>query len=448
MILTLLLILAILFLAIEFQKHFKIPSPITLIALSYLYYYLFPNSRLFSEEGFAELELSLIPILITADALSLKLKDLTKNFWSLLYLAVFAVILSIGIGYLVTETIFGEYHLSLGAIIALFAMVLATDPVSVVSVFSSFKVPHRLKILAEGESLFNDATALIIFSFIALPMMQGATITAVDISLISLKVLILSILIGFGVGLMGIFLMQQTQDHMSELLLIIFTAYLSFEIAEHFHVAGLLSVIVAVITLNHITEKSLKEEERSQRRSKRSINKGSKRSKRIFSSRLIANLPARLKGDITTMDRHEQNIDYIKVLALLANAFLFISMASIVDLELLLRYKKEIVMMFLVTTLIRALVMAKFAFVSNSFRAMTDLNFRWWSVLLFAGIKGGLSIVMLTLLPEHFEHKEMFSAIVVGVILLSTFIYAIALVLIISRHKIAFEKEYEAEHHH
>lgn len=86
------------------------------------------------------------------------------------------------------------------SIIALFAMVLATDPVSVVSVFSSFKVPHKLKILAEGESLFNDVTALIIFSFIALPMMNGVDITGVDIVTVSIKVIALSIVIGLLCG--------------------------------------------------------------------------------------------------------------------------------------------------------------------------------------------------------------------------------------------------------
>ncbi len=60
----------------------------------------------------------------------------------------------------------------------LFAMVLATDPVSVVSIFSNFQLPHSLKILAEGESLFNDATALIVFAFVGLYALEGGNITA------------------------------------------------------------------------------------------------------------------------------------------------------------------------------------------------------------------------------------------------------------------------------
>jgi CPA1 family monovalent cation:H+ antiporter len=441
MILTLLLILTLLFIAIEAQKHFKVPSPITLITLSYIFYVLFPSFRLFSEEGFAELVIFLIPILITSDALTLKLDELNKNKWSLLYLAIVAVALSVIAGIIISKTLFSSYELSVGAIIALFAMVLATDPVSVVSIFSSFKVPHKLKILAEGESLFNDATALIIFSFIALPMINGESIGGFDIAFISLKVILISIIIGLIVGFIGIFLMQQTQDSMSELLLILITAYLSFELAEHFHVAGLLSVIVSIITLNHITEKQIKEAKREERVKKQSQSRRSLSSKKELAKKI-------LNKAITSYERHEQNLDYIKVLALLANALLFISMASIVDIDLLLHYKKEILWMFIVTTTIRALMMAKFAFISNSFKSMTDISFRWWSVLLFAGIKGGLSIVMITMLPDSFKYKEMFDAIVIGVIILSTFVYAFFLLFIIIRYKTEFNKEYESEHHH
>jgi CPA1 family monovalent cation:H+ antiporter len=76
---------------------------------------------------------------------------------------------------------------------------------------------------------------------------------------------------------------------------------------------------------------------------------------------------------------------------------------------------------------------------------MSDIGVRWWSVLLFAGIKGGLSIVMLQMLPAGFEHKEMFDAIVIGVILLSTLFYALVLVGIIMSHKKAFDKEVARE---
>ena len=50
------------------------------------------------------------------------------------------------------------------------AMVAATDPVAVIATFRNLGVPRRLATLVEGESLFNDATALVLF---------GATVASI-----------------------------------------------------------------------------------------------------------------------------------------------------------------------------------------------------------------------------------------------------------------------------
>jgi CPA1 family monovalent cation:H+ antiporter len=76
---------------------------------------------------------------------------------------------------------------------------------------------------------------------------------------------------------------------------------------------------------------------------------------------------------------------------------------------------------------------------------MVDINFRWWGVLTFAGIKGGLSIVMITMIPASFEYLEMFKAVVIGVIMLSTFIYSGVLIMIIGSNKDQFRAERNVE---
>ena len=44
------------------------------------------------------------------------------------------------------------------------ALIAATDPVAVVALFRRLGVPKRLQVLLEGESLFNDGTAIVLFS--------------------------------------------------------------------------------------------------------------------------------------------------------------------------------------------------------------------------------------------------------------------------------------------
>ncbi|MDI1298707.1 MAG: hypothetical protein PSU78_05990, partial [Methylotenera sp.] len=84
--------------------------------------------------------------------------------------------------------------------------------------------------------------------------------------------------------------------------------------------------------------------------------------------------------------------------------------------------------------------------VANRTKKMVNINFRWWGVLTFAGIKGGLSIVMLTMIPNSFEHLEMFKAVVIGVVMLSTFIYSAVLLVLIGYYKAHFLAEKNAEH--
>ncbi len=458
MVITLLSIVGILYLALEMQDRLKIPSPLSLIVLSYFVHLLAQQIPLLTgdPERFAVLVILLLPVLLISDSLELRIEDLKEHGLSLFYLAVVAVALSVVLGILTANTLFGEYHLSVAAIIVLFAMVLATDPVSVVSIFSNFVLPHKLKILAEGESLLNDATALIVFVFVGLYALEGGEVGVGYVTEISLIVVLGSAALGIAIGFAGLFLMKTTVNRISELLLLVATGYSAFELAEHFyvllnlfgahshlHLSGILACILATITINHIlTQEAVREEkmldaEEEKLRAESMLTKTSGRS--------IAGLLAKIKISLEEAERHKRSREDVQLLALVANTILFVAMAEIIDFRLLWQYKQEILVMFVATTVIRALMMAKFAIITNRTKKMANVNFRWWGVLTFAGIKGGLSIVMLTLIPASFEHLEMFKAIVIGVILLSTFVYSGVLLALIGSNREAFLKEKEAE---
>jgi len=450
---------AILYLALQIEDKLSIPSPLSLIALSYGCYYLLPQVVLtHNAEQFAALVLLLLPILLIADSLELRVSDLKEHALSLFYLAVVAVALSVVTAILLGGWLFEQYQLSMAAIIVLFAMVLATDPVSVVSIFSKFELPHRLKILAEGESLFNDATALIVFVFIGLYALNGGEITATYVGEISLLVVLGSAALGVSFAYAGLLMLKTTENRFAELMVLILTGYGAFSLAEHFysllnlfgahshlHLSGILACIFATVTLHHqMTKTTDAEDIQLQRQEDALLNESAKGP---VSRSLIQGAVARIRVTIDEQQRHLRTKEDIQLLALVANTMLFVAMAEIVDLDLLLQYKKEILIMFLATTVIRAIMMAKFAIITNQTDKMTNVNFRWWGVLTFAGIKGGLSVVMLMMIPASFEHLDMFKAVVVGVILLSTFIYSLILLLIISRNAAIFRQEKDAEHH-
>lgn len=460
MITTLLMIATILFLALQLEEKLKVPSPLGLIALSFVAHYGFQKIPVLTgdAEHFATLVIFLLPILLISDSLELKVADLKEHAYSLLYLAVVAVVLSVGMALSISDWLFADYNLSNAAVIVLFAMVLATDPVSVVSIFSKFELPHRLKILAEGESLLNDATALIVFVFVGLFAMGGGELGVTYLAEISSEVVFGSVAVGMVVGFIGLFLMKSTHNRIAEMMVLVITGYGAFEISEHFytvlnmlgghshlHLSGILACIFATLTVNHVMTKAIDNDDKQLDKDQAELEREAQ--SRETSSGVIKNVLGRIKATYEEKERHLRTKEDVQLLAMVANTILFVAMAEMIDINLLWKYKTEILVMFLATTVIRGVMMGLFAWLANKTDKMVDISFRWWGVLTFAGIKGGLSIVMITMIPASFEYLEMFKAVVIGVIMLSTFIYSGVLIFIIGNNKERFRAEKLAEHH-
>jgi CPA1 family monovalent cation:H+ antiporter len=458
MIATLLMIAGILYLALQFEDKLRLPSPIGLIALSFVaHYFLSQAPVLTSDAGsFASIVIFLLPILLISDSLELKVSDLKKHGLSLFALAVIAVVMSLLIALSISHWLFSDYALSSASVIVLFAMVLATDPVSVVSIFSKFELPHTLKILAEGESLFNDATALIVFVFVGLYALGGGEISALYVTEISCEVVLGSFAIGMVVGLIGLVALKSTGNRMAEMMVLIITGYGAFEVAEHLynvlsllgvhshmHLSGILACIFATITVNHVMTQAIADENVLIAHDETKLRHEAQNRDSSFG--VIGNVLRRIKATVEERDRHLRTKEDVQLLAMVANTILFVAMAEMIDIHLLWQYKVEILIMFLATTLIRGVMMALFAWVANKTDKMVNISFRWWGVLTFAGIKGGLSIVMLTMIPASFEYLEMFKAVVIGVIMLSTFIYSGVLLVIISSNAEQFVAEKNEE---
>jgi Na+:H+ antiporter len=458
MITTLIMVASILYLALQLEDKLKVPSPLGLIALSFIAHYAFKQVPIMTgnASSFATLVIFLLPILLISDSLELKLRDLKAHGLSLLYLSVVAVSLSILMALSIADWLFADFNLSNAAVITLFAMVLATDPVSVVSIFSKFELPHQLKMLAEGESLFNDATALIVFVFIGLYALDGNIITPGYVAEVSFSVIFGSVFVGISIGLIGLMLMKTTENRIAEMMILILAGYIAFDLAEHFyvvlnflgahshmHLSGILAVIFATLTVNHVMNKTIEDESEQLSDDERILQKEAL--KRNTSAGIIGTVLKRVKATLGERDRHLRNKEDVQLLAMVANTILFIAMAEMIDLKLLWQYRFEILIMFAATTVIRAAMMTVFAWITNKTDKMVNVNLRWGTVLSFAGIKGGLSIVMLTMIPASFEHLEMFKAIVIGVIMLSTFIYSVVLIVYINRHQATFLLEKNAE---
>jgi len=403
---TILLIFILLSRIIE--NSTKIPSTLSLIVLSFVLSHFFPTIINLSDDKFDDILYLMLPVILLPDILNISVDELKKHYKEIIFLAFFAVIISITIAVFATPFILPEYKFTIGMLIALFSMLMATDAITVSSIMSKFKLPEKLKIYAESESLFNDVTALIIFYFIAMPMISGGTLTIIDINTTLIKVLCLSTFIGIMVAYIGYYTIKILKNSFDQLLVIYLIVIISFMVAEHFQIAGILSIVTSVLTFKYLVKRELSK--------KQDIVQLEENDLESSLMKLINSVPALTKKDFREYKKESEFI------GIFANAIVFTILANIIDIPSLFSYFKEIVIIFVLTTVIRFTL-------TTSMTLRLKLPFRWARALTYSGTKGALAIIMVHSLPDTFIYKEMFNAIVVGNVLLSTFIYTTLLMV-------------------
>jgi CPA1 family monovalent cation:H+ antiporter len=403
-------ILTLVILSDAVANRLKIPSVFLLLIGSYgLYTYVPMSVPIDLAQHFSTIILFCIPLIFMGDALHLSFSDIQKYGWSIFYLAVVAVALSISMG--ASLSYFHLYEgLSLGGYVALFAINMATDAVSVQSVLSRFEgISHEIKVLIEGESLGNDATAVIAFFFIGLPWMLSGVIDPLEASVDALRVFVVSFLLGLFVGYLFYMLMKLFSQKRSEFFAFVVEAYLAYLLAEWLHVSGILTLIVAIIATKAWIDADIRLTQ--EKKSPHFL-------RRLRLSRLTTTTPERL----VYIYEMAKEFGYISAV------MIFFVLAEMVDLSLLWEYRIEILVMFGVTTLIRAMMMAKFAFLgAGGVKGFAPVGLEGWFILTFSGMKGALSIILVHMIPDSFAQKEMFEAVTIGVVVLSIFVYGTVL---------------------
>ncbi len=223
-------------------KRIKIPYTVALVLLGMViintFYWIFPPDQYpFQWQIADELKADFViyiclPTLIYAAAFNLDTRQLIKNILPIHILAILGFLLStVIIGLIVSwlTPIPIAPSMLLGAILS------ATDPVAVVALFRRVGAPKRLTTLIEGESLFNDAVAMvsakILFGFVLAGILTSHEL------LNGAKEFLLEIFGGIIVGgavafLFGYILGKVERNPDIELTLTTIIAYASFMIAQ------------------------------------------------------------------------------------------------------------------------------------------------------------------------------------------------------------------------
>lgn len=416
------------------QERLKVPVPMTVIGMVLASKSIGVDFVRLSDGEYDHLLMMLLPLLIMADALHLRLKQLKECASSLFYVAFIGVILAVAVCSLLAPFILSEYAISLPAYVALFCMLMATDPIAVAAVFGNFKLPHKLKILAEGESLFNDATGLIFFglalSFMAATEPASMTETLGHSAMVIVGALIGGLICGFA----GLYAMSLSRSPVIETAIMLATGTGAFLMAEHFHWSGILATIVAVLVANETIVGRIDQDQKI-------IETQQHKKPNAFMAGLN-----RYREAVQDKENHEMILQNVSILATFALTILFISMGDLISIERIQRYWAEILVVFAMTLVVRAMVTGGLSLIGGRLPATQAVPMHWWAILSASGVKGGISILMLHMLPQGFEFQELFEAVVVGNILLTTYGLPVAIMVLIKLNQPQLERELAQEH--
>lgn len=180
-----------------------------------------------------------LPILIFESAYNFQIRKFYENILGIVFLSVFGLAIStfvIGIGLYFVFGLIGIsapfiYFLLFGALIS------ATDPIAVLSLFKTSGAPHRLSLIFEGESLFNDGTAVSLFSIILLILIKGSGVLSLGSGVLLFVFMILGgVLAGVLLGkIFSYFLRLSSHNDMVSLSFMLVMAHLVFLTSEMFN---------------------------------------------------------------------------------------------------------------------------------------------------------------------------------------------------------------------
>jgi monovalent cation/hydrogen antiporter len=131
---------------------------------------------------------------------------------------------------------------------ALGAIVSPTDPVAATAIMRRLGAPRRIVNLVEGESLVNDAAALVAYR-VAVAAAVGGTFSLLDASLEFLMAAAGGVALGLAVGYVVGEVRRRLDDPPTEITISLITGYVAFLPAEQLHLSGVLAVVAAGLYL-------------------------------------------------------------------------------------------------------------------------------------------------------------------------------------------------------
>lgn len=224
------------------SRRLEIPYP-SLLALAGVGIAFVPGAPTIEIDPELALALFIAPVLLDA-AYDTSLRDLNRYRLSLVLLALGAVIFTTAIVAFVGWKMAG---LPIAAAIALGAIVAPPDAVAASAVLGQFKVPHRITAILQGESLLNDATALLIYR-LAVSATLGSIMLSNAIPTILLST-IGSLVAGYLLGRFSLLTLTRIEDAASSTVVQFAGTFGVWILADRLGLSAIITIVVYAMTL-------------------------------------------------------------------------------------------------------------------------------------------------------------------------------------------------------
>ncbi|HEY1931233.1 MAG TPA: sodium:proton antiporter [Acetobacteraceae bacterium] len=193
----------------------------------------------------------ILPPLLFEAALAIHWTELRRDALPVLTLATLGVVISAGV---VAAGMSYGLGWPVPSAVIFGVLIAATDPVAVIAMFKDTGIGGRMRLLVESESLLNDGVAAVLF-VIALGWAQAMGDGAAGGAQIARELVVSSgggVLVGLACGGIAIAAAGRTEDHLIETALTTVAAYGSFQLAERFHLSGVLATVTAGLLMGNL----------------------------------------------------------------------------------------------------------------------------------------------------------------------------------------------------
>lgn len=182
-----------------------------------------------------------LPPLLMDGAWFLSLAHLKQHIAGIFSLAVGAVVFTTAVVAIVAHLILPQLSWAACAVIG--AIVSPPDAVSARAVLQRVKLPSRVSTLLEGESLFNDATGLVLFRFAVAAAVSGSFSMAEALGSFTLLALGGAV-VGVAIGALWVIVIRRLGDDYLMIAASTLTCWTAYIAAETLHVSGIIATVV------------------------------------------------------------------------------------------------------------------------------------------------------------------------------------------------------------